>query len=112
MRLRDAPSHIMGNAGPVGTVNGHSGATSGRGRSVAEGAASTGEGRRWTVRGVVVSAHGGPEVLTSVELPDPEPAPGELLVEVAVAGVNFIDTHRREGTIWPARSAGSRAASV
>lgn len=42
-------------------------------------------------------AAGGPEVLEHVELPDPEPGPGQLLVRVAAAGVNFIDTYRRSG---------------
>jgi len=40
---------------------------------------------------------GGPEVLKLVELPDPAPGPGEVLVEVAWSGVNFIDTYRRAG---------------
>jgi NADPH:quinone reductase len=41
---------------------------------------------------------GGPEVLEAVELPLPEPADGELLVEVAATGVNFVDVYRRSGT--------------
>lgn len=52
------------------------------------------------MRAVQVSSHGGPEVLTPTELPDPEPAPGEVVVEVAAAGVNYIDTYQREG-IYP-----------
>ncbi len=40
---------------------------------------------------------GGPEVLTLTEAPDPSPGPGEVLVEVAAAGVNFIDTYHRTG---------------
>jgi NADPH2:quinone reductase len=40
---------------------------------------------------------GGPEVLELVEVPTPEPGPGEVLVRVAAAGVNFIDTYRRAG---------------
>lgn len=43
---------------------------------------------------------GGPEVLRLVELPDPQPGQGEVLVDVAAAGVNFIDTYRRSG-IYP-----------
>lgn len=46
---------------------------------------------------VVARAAGGPEVLTYAEQPDPAPGPGELLVRVAAAGVNFIDTYRRAG---------------
>jgi NADPH2:quinone reductase len=38
---------------------------------------------------------GGPEVLRLVELPRPEPGPGEVLIEVTRAGVNFADTHTR-----------------
>jgi NADPH2:quinone reductase len=40
---------------------------------------------------------GGPEVLHYEELPIPEPGPSEVLVRVAVAGVNFIDTYHRNG---------------
>lgn len=46
---------------------------------------------------IQVSRTGGPEVLEVVELPDPEPGEGQLLVEVAAAGVNYIDTYHREG---------------
>ena len=49
------------------------------------------------MRAIEVSAHGGPEVLELVDLPAPRPGPGEVLVEVHVAGVNFIDTYLREG---------------
>ncbi|MFF2921197.1 quinone oxidoreductase family protein [Streptomyces celluloflavus] len=40
---------------------------------------------------------GGPEVQTYGEKPDPEPGEGQILVELAAAGVNFIDLYRREG---------------
>lgn len=40
---------------------------------------------------------GGPEVLRCTEIDDPQAGPGELLVEVAAAGINFIDTYRRSG---------------
>lgn len=52
------------------------------------------------MRAVQVSSHGGPDVLTVTELPDPEPAAGELLVETATIGVNYIDTYQRDG-IYP-----------
>jgi len=52
------------------------------------------------MRAVQVAATGGPEVLDVVDLADPEPGPGELLVDVAAAGVNFIDTYKRRG-IYP-----------
>src|SRR5205807_5896573 len=36
-------------------------------------------------------------VLTVSEVPDPEPGAGELLIDVAVAGVNYIDINQRSG---------------
>jgi NADPH2:quinone reductase len=39
---------------------------------------------------------GGPEVLELVEVPVPEPGPGQVLVRVSRAGLNFADTHQRE----------------
>ncbi len=47
------------------------------------------------MRAIQMSEYGGPEVLQLVELPLPEPAPGEVLVRVTRAGLNFADTHRR-----------------
>ncbi len=38
---------------------------------------------------------GGPEVLQLAELPTPEPGPGEALIRVTRAGLNFADTHTR-----------------
>jgi NADPH2:quinone reductase len=49
------------------------------------------------MRAVVVGRTGGPEVLEVQERPDPSPGPGELLVDVEAAGVNFIDVYQREG---------------
>jgi NADPH2:quinone reductase len=49
------------------------------------------------MRAIQVRTNGGPEVLGPVELDDPRPGPGELLVDVAVAGVNYIDTYQRTG---------------
>ncbi len=49
------------------------------------------------MRAVVVAEHGGPEVLRMAERPDPVPGPGELLVDVAAAGVNFADIYARQG---------------
>jgi NADPH2:quinone reductase len=45
------------------------------------------------VRAIQIEEFGGPEKLEAVELPDPEPGAGEVLVEVARCGVNFADTH-------------------
>jgi len=50
------------------------------------------------VRAVQIEEFGGPEVLQVAELPKPEPGEGEVLVEVARAGLNFGDTHQRENS--------------
>lgn len=44
-----------------------------------------------------VHQHGGPEVLEMVELPDPEPGTGQVLVRVRAAAVNPTDTYVRNG---------------
>jgi NADPH2:quinone reductase len=54
------------------------------------------EGR--PVRGIQITEFGGPEVLTLTDLPEPEPQPGQLLVQVSRAGVNYADTHQAEDT--------------
>src|SRR5918997_2930391 len=50
------------------------------------------------MRAIQMSEYGGPEVLRLVELPQPAPGPGEVLVRVSRAGLNFADTHRRTNT--------------
>jgi len=47
------------------------------------------------MRAIQMTEFGGPEVLKLVELPTPEPGPGEVLIRVTRAGVNFADTHTR-----------------
>lgn len=49
------------------------------------------------MRAIQAPQAGGPEILKLIELPDPQPGPGEVLVRTAAAGVNFIDTYRRSG---------------
>jgi NADPH:quinone reductase len=49
------------------------------------------------MRAALIRAHGGPEAIEVAELPDPEPGPGQLLVDVAAAGVNFVDVYHRTG---------------
>ena len=44
-----------------------------------------------------VPGAGGPEVLEWVTGDEPEPGEGSLVVEVAAAGLNFIDTYQRSG---------------
>ncbi len=47
------------------------------------------------MRAIQMSEFGGPEVLQLVELPTPQPGPGEVLIKVSRAGLNFADTHTR-----------------
>src|SRR5258707_13669799 len=47
------------------------------------------------MRAIQLKEFGGPDVLELVELPVPEPGPGEVLIRVSRAGLNFADTHKR-----------------
>ncbi len=49
------------------------------------------------MKSIQVKEHGGPEKMELVEGPIPVPGPGEVLVRVAAAGVNFIDVYFRKG---------------
>jgi NADPH:quinone reductase len=49
------------------------------------------------MRAIVVNELGGPEVMAIEERPDPAAGPGQVVVQVAAAGVNFIDIYRRSG---------------
>jgi NADPH:quinone reductase-like Zn-dependent oxidoreductase len=49
------------------------------------------------MRAVVVTGHGGPEVLQVQERPDPPVGPGEVRIAVKAAGINFADTMARVG---------------
>jgi NADPH:quinone reductase len=49
------------------------------------------------MRAVVVTSHGGPEVLAISDRPSPQPGAGEVVVDVTAAGVNFMDIYVREG---------------
>jgi putative PIG3 family NAD(P)H quinone oxidoreductase len=50
---------------------------------------------------VTIPQPGGPEVLTWAEVPDPEPGPDEVLIEVAASGVNRPDLLQRAGAYPP-----------
>ena len=52
------------------------------------------------MRAARITRTGGPEVLEYTEVEVPEPGPGQVLVRVAAAGVNFIDTYFRSG-VYP-----------
>ncbi|SEJ26696.1 NADPH2:quinone reductase [Arthrobacter sp. yr096] len=47
---------------------------------------------------IVARQPGGPDVLEYASVEPPTPGPGQLLIKVAAAGVNFIETYQRSGT--------------
>jgi putative PIG3 family NAD(P)H quinone oxidoreductase len=53
------------------------------------------------MKAITMSGSGGPEVLTWTDVPDPEPGPGEVLVEVVATAVNRADLLQREGHYAP-----------
>jgi putative PIG3 family NAD(P)H quinone oxidoreductase len=53
------------------------------------------------MRAVVITDPGGPEVLTLGEAPDPEPGPGEVVLDVAATAVNRADLLQRQGFYPP-----------
>lgn len=48
---------------------------------------------------IIARQHGGPEVLELTTGDKPAPGPGEVLVEIEAAGINYIDVYQREGHI-------------
>jgi putative PIG3 family NAD(P)H quinone oxidoreductase len=54
-----------------------------------------------SMRAVVVTAEGGPEVLQLREVPRPDPGPGQVRIQVATSGVNRADLLQRQG-LYPA----------
>ncbi|GAB3812128.1 hypothetical protein GCM10027605_53360 [Micromonospora zhanjiangensis] len=49
------------------------------------------------MRVIEVARFGGPEVLVPVEVPDPRPGPGEVVIDVAVADTLWVETMIRQG---------------
>ena len=49
------------------------------------------------MKAIVITAYGGPEVLSVTELPDPVPAAGEVLIRVRAFGLNHAETYMRSG---------------
>jgi NADPH2:quinone reductase len=52
------------------------------------------------MKAIRVHRLGGPEVLSHEDIADPVPGPGEALVRIAAAGVNFLDIYYRSGFHW------------
>lgn len=54
------------------------------------------------MRQIMMSEYGGPDVLKLVEVPDPAPGPGEVLIRVSAIGMTFVETQVRAGRPpWP-----------
>jgi NADPH2:quinone reductase len=50
------------------------------------------------MKAIVFHQHGGPEVLQVSEMDRPHPGPGQVLLRIRAAGVNYADTMQRAGT--------------
>ncbi|GAB4519270.1 MAG: zinc-binding dehydrogenase [Anaerolineae bacterium] len=53
------------------------------------------------MKAVQIQQFGTPDVLQVVTLPEPEPAPGEILIKVESASVNYSDIARRSNATYP-----------
>jgi len=49
------------------------------------------------MKAIEVHTFGGPEVLVPTELATPEPGPGEVRIDLATIGVNFVEVYQRSG---------------
>jgi NADPH:quinone reductase-like Zn-dependent oxidoreductase len=49
------------------------------------------------VKAAVIRGHGGPDAIVLADLPDPKPAPGEVIVRVQACALNHLDIWVREG---------------
>jgi NADPH2:quinone reductase len=49
------------------------------------------------MKAIQITQTGGPEVLVLADLPTPTPGPGQVLIQVAATGINFIEIYYREG---------------
>ena len=75
------------------------------------------------MRAAVMRTFGPPEVLSVEEVPDPRPGPGQVVLEVEVAGLTFVETQLRSGhapdpgmlselPLIPGNGVGGRVAAV
>ena len=65
-------------------------------------------------KGIIIHAHGGPEVMRWEEVPVGKPGPGQVRLRQTVVGLNFLDVYHRTG-LYPTSlptSIGSEAAGL
>jgi NADPH:quinone reductase-like Zn-dependent oxidoreductase len=55
------------------------------------------------MRAIVIQKFGGPESLVIKELPDPEPKPGHVVIQVKAFGINHAEMHMRRGGVGRSR---------
>lgn len=53
------------------------------------------------MRAITITEYGGPAVLRLAEVPDPQPGPGEVLIDVVATSVNRADLLQRQGRYPP-----------
>jgi NADPH2:quinone reductase len=49
------------------------------------------------MRAIIIRQYGGPEELVISDIPEPEPGPGRVLIQVKAFGINHAETHMRKG---------------
>ena len=55
------------------------------------------------MRAIQITEFGGPEILVPRDLPDPEPADGQVVLDVLATGINYADTHQTENSYLAAQ---------
>lgn len=50
------------------------------------------------MKAIQINEFGGPDVMKFVDLPDPKPGDGEVLLDVTAIGINYADTHQTENS--------------
>ena len=58
----------------------------------------------WPMKAIQISEFGGPEIMQFVEIADPIPGPGEVLLDVTEIGINYADTHQTENSYLSAQT--------
>ena len=56
------------------------------------------------MKSIQIDRYGGPEVLVRRDIAVPVPKPGEVLIRISHAGINFMDIHTREGKYAASRT--------